>query len=345
MCVKVHSSTVHPSVEPSAENHEAEQVIAAAFERRTIMKSKIAAVLAVLSTTIVAVASPAIGAKNKNTAPAHDGFDTALVIPEIPFTHSTITRGAGIEEGEPQPSCGAVARTLWYRFTPESNTELLAEAVGQYSTIAVYTGSELTGLTENGCSLGSANFEATAGQTYHFQVGGLETARGNLQFSLKVDKWREKQLLAPTTVPVDVAEQNVPLLKFHGRPRSSDPDVYDVTIWVTGQQPINKGVRVGRRIPEIGPVELLKLPGHTGRLTVAARYRYDVTQQKCLVDDGPGQKCDAAVPIDTGNPGWVAGEGQQAEMVIDILGTYNGTTVVEQTVRIPIVGQVLALVP
>jgi hypothetical protein len=311
------------------------------------MNKKIAAAVAVLSTVLVGVASPAIGAKQKQgTAPAHDGFSSAVVVEGLPFSHSTITRGASIEEGEPQPSCGAVARTLWYRYTAGNNAALLAGTVGQFSTVAVYTGSDLTGLTEAACGLGTGiEFPATAGQTYHFQIGGLETARGNLQFSLKLDKWREKHLLAPTTVPVDVAEQDVPLLKFHGRPRASDPDVYDVTIWVTGQEPISKGVRVGRRIPEIGPVELLKLGGHTGRLTVGVRYRYDVTQQKCLVDDGPGQKCDAATPLDTGNPGWVVGEGQQAEMVIDILGTYNGVTVVQQTVRIPIVGQALALVP
>ncbi|MGH2730596.1 MAG: hypothetical protein ACRDJI_08295, partial [Actinomycetota bacterium] len=79
------------------------------------MKTKIAAAVAVLSMVLVSVASPAVGAKQKQrTAPAHDGFYFAMVAEEIPFLHTSVTRGASLEEGEPQPSCGAVAKTLWY---------------------------------------------------------------------------------------------------------------------------------------------------------------------------------------------------------------------------------------
>jgi hypothetical protein len=310
------------------------------------MNKKIAAAVAVLSTVLVGVASPAIGAKRQTTAPAHDGFGSAVVVEGLPFTHSTITRGASLEEGEPQPSCGAIARTLWYRFTAGADADLLAETVGQFNTVAVYTGSELGGLTEVACSLGSMiDFAGTAGQTYHFQVGGTDAARGNLTFGLEIDRWKEKDFLAPTTVPVDVPEINAALVKVEGKPRAADPDMYDLTVTVAGQSPISKGIRVGRRLPEIGPVELLKVPAQAVRVTVGVRYRYDVTQQKCILDDGPGQKCHAALPLDTGDPTWAAEEGHNAEMVIDVLMTLNGSTVTQQSLRIPIVGQALAILP
>ncbi len=54
----------------------------------------------------------------------------------------------------------------------------------------MYTGSTLATLTEVACNDDSIglqwlpSFPATAGQTYHFQVGGLAGDTGNLTFNL-----------------------------------------------------------------------------------------------------------------------------------------------------------------
>ena len=124
--------------------------------------------------------------------PPNDDFANSIAIPEpLPYMNSELTIGATDEAGEPSP-CGSIASTVWYDFTPTSNETLVADTFGSgYDTVlAVYTGPSLGSLTLVGCndqSFGNQSrivFSATAGTTYHFQVGGYFGAVGNLTFNL-----------------------------------------------------------------------------------------------------------------------------------------------------------------
>ncbi|OGO50033.1 MAG: hypothetical protein A2148_02980 [Chloroflexi bacterium RBG_16_68_14] len=119
--------------------------------------------------------------------PANDTFAGAVNIPGVPFTHSVDTLTATAEVDEPLSRClyyeGAdAAATVWYRFTPSTDTVLLADTIGtlgevSYNTfIAVYQGTSLADLTQVACGVPSypaarVAFQADAGQTYYFQVG------------------------------------------------------------------------------------------------------------------------------------------------------------------------------
>lgn len=115
--------------------------------------------------------------------PANDNFADATSITALPFTDSTDTLNATTEPGEPTPSCvyENADSTLWYSFTPDADTLLLADTTGSdfYGTfIAVYQGTSLSDLTQVACGTPSfpevrLAFQATGGKTYYFQVGGL----------------------------------------------------------------------------------------------------------------------------------------------------------------------------
>jgi PKD repeat protein len=122
-------------------------------------------------------------------APSNDDFGNAATISALPFSHTVDTAEATLQEGEPTPSCGSSARTVWYAFTPAETVFLTATASGNYDPfVAVYTGSTLADLSEVGCSFyWPLTFRATAGQTYYFQVAHRDYyVGGSVWFDLRV---------------------------------------------------------------------------------------------------------------------------------------------------------------
>ena len=122
----------------------------------------------------------------------NDPFASAVVIPGVPYVNSQFTTGFTVEAGEPQP-CAGIGSTAWYSFTPTSTGLLTADTLGSnYDTaLAVYTGATLGTLVNVGCDddglpgfLSQLSFNATAGVTYHFQVGGFAGDSGTLFFNL-----------------------------------------------------------------------------------------------------------------------------------------------------------------
>ncbi len=129
---------------------------------------------------------------NRQDRPANNDFANAEVVPaaQIPFLRTTDLSniGATTEAGEPTHA-GSSARskhTLWFRFTaPETRTYFASTAGNLYddwrarnTVVAVYTGSALGSLTQiaansDGLGLGHsiAQFNATAGTTYHIAIG------------------------------------------------------------------------------------------------------------------------------------------------------------------------------
>lgn len=124
--------------------------------------------------------------------PGNDNFADRAAIASLPYTASLDTSGATTEVGEPQP-CGIIGSTVWYSYTPSDDETLQAYTTwsGYDTVLAVYTGTTLENLISVACDDDSGpelnsliTFTATAGTTYHFQVGGFAGSSGDLHLSL-----------------------------------------------------------------------------------------------------------------------------------------------------------------
>lgn len=116
--------------------------------------------------------------------PANDNFADAATIPAIPFSTSVDVVAATTETHERESSCsfGPTVNTVWWSYTPASDTYVLADtpASGFFGNIlAVFQGQSIDDLTQVACgwaNSGDSNdselaFLAKAGQTYYFQAG------------------------------------------------------------------------------------------------------------------------------------------------------------------------------
>src|SRR5439155_11016267 len=97
--------------------------------------------------------------------PANDSFATASAFGPFPAHLTLSTGGATLEAGEPNavvsggsyscgPSNGSLVKSVWFTYTPGSAGTLTLSTAGSDfdTTIVVYTGSSLGGLTRTGCS-------------------------------------------------------------------------------------------------------------------------------------------------------------------------------------------------
>lgn len=102
--------------------------------------------------------------------PANDDFDSATVVPSLPFTDTVSTSEATTAFDD--PFCGD-AHSVWYSFTPTQSGTVAADTSGSdYTTaLSVYTGSR-GALSEVACAAFPAQvtFNATANTTYFFMV-------------------------------------------------------------------------------------------------------------------------------------------------------------------------------
>jgi hypothetical protein len=112
--------------------------------------------------------------------PPNDDFANATVVDPsaLPFSDTQSALAATRQTGEPTPSCpvlGPADNSWWYSFTPSrSGSYTVSGGSGGVPTVALYTGSTLSGLSERDCrSVGQnprLSFAATAGTTYHVRV-------------------------------------------------------------------------------------------------------------------------------------------------------------------------------
>lgn len=126
--------------------------------------------------------------------PPNDDFANASVVTSLPFADNVDVTAAGLEAGEPAPSCafGGQTGSIWYAITPTRSGSLSASipSASVNSVMGAYTGSSLGALKEVGCRQvgffggGVMTFHADAGTTYYIQV--LTYGNGSLQFGLDV---------------------------------------------------------------------------------------------------------------------------------------------------------------
>jgi hypothetical protein len=122
-------------------------------------------------------------------APTNDNFANATSVPSLPFNSVVNTADSTTEPGEPQV-CNFMSQTVWYSFTPSTNTMVSADNSGTaFATgLNVYqaSGPGLFGLNFLGCAQGPnpVTFSAQAGTTYYIQTGILFGAVGDLHVNL-----------------------------------------------------------------------------------------------------------------------------------------------------------------
>jgi hypothetical protein len=141
----------------------------------------------------LALACAAVWPAAALAAPGHDSFPGQTVAGSV-VEVSGSTVGATVQASEPDYMYYSNTGTVWYSWTaPASGTVLVRTGGSDFSpTIAVYTGSVINGLSfvagnQRQYESGSLEFDADAGTTYRFQVGGYGNATGHLEFQLIQD--------------------------------------------------------------------------------------------------------------------------------------------------------------
>ncbi|MEA2372416.1 MAG: hypothetical protein QOH12_2810 [Solirubrobacteraceae bacterium] len=116
--------------------------------------------------------------------PSNDDFAGATAIGSTPFSGSTDLTAATVQPGEPA-GCqgGAAAATGWYAFTPGQAGSYVARR-SDFGTIAAYTGTGVSSLTQVACASGQLYFHADAGTTYYLQIAGPSFQGGPVQLTL-----------------------------------------------------------------------------------------------------------------------------------------------------------------
>ncbi len=141
----------------------------------------------VLTGLLALYAAPVLAA-----TPANDDFDSAVVIPGIPYSDALDTSGATTSADD--PDCVGQGPTVWYTFTPSTDMRLAANTFGSDydTTLSVYNGSRgaLIQIACNDDAFGLQSqvaFDALAGETYYFMVGAFAGGPGgNLVFYLDI---------------------------------------------------------------------------------------------------------------------------------------------------------------
>lgn len=110
-----------------------------------------------------------------SAAPINDAFADAIEITSLPLTHEVAIGTATGEAGEPAPSSGAcgASRTIWYRYTPTSLTNIAINAqISDVDThVALYDGSSLGDLRALACApYGRLEATPRPGREYFIQI-------------------------------------------------------------------------------------------------------------------------------------------------------------------------------
>lgn len=336
-------------------------------------------VAAVLVGALVQAGPAQAGKRKKNrarpapAAPANDNFAAAKAVSKVPFESSLNNRAATVESGEPQ-SCGSATNTVWFSFTPTSDTDLVARAASESITTAlgVYVDKDpkdpettpaLDSLQQVGCAGGTSTasevaFYGFSDETYYLQVAGANGSAGRIGFELlRGDApdvilgepgalphgWKERVLLEPTTA--EYKSDGVDLITFDGRPNPVDPKLYDIDITVAGQALPQISVFTDGRLKDEHHYSALG-PSHT-YVTVGMRVRYDTDGQQCVL--GVGGECKLLLPSVPSTEDIISRRAYRAELIVDLqLERKAGLAaipLIEQTVRIPLAGYVAALLP
>jgi len=166
-----------------------------------------------VATGLIAVLLPLMA---RATVPSNDDIGSATIVSTLPFSTTQDTSGATVAADD--PFCSGRSATVWFAFTPTSNTSVTANTFGSNydTTLSVWTGARgsLNLVTCNDDFQGlqsKVTFTASAGVTYFFMVSAFSTGPGgSLSFSVNQfsapqnDDFNNATVL--TTLPSQAAE-------------------------------------------------------------------------------------------------------------------------------------------
>jgi hypothetical protein len=147
--------------------------------KRPLLVGVLLVVIGLLNIPIAAAASP----------PANDDFADATVINELPFSDAVSTAEATEEPEDSLPGC-IFSNSVWYAFTPTTNTKVIASAeASDYEVVlGVFTGTRdaLTPV-HPACFMARYAMSLTADTTYYFVASRTnDIDLGNLVFDLRI---------------------------------------------------------------------------------------------------------------------------------------------------------------
>ena len=152
----------------------------------------------ICTVTVAALACMFVSAAPANAAePSNDDFAAATEITQLPFSETVDGSEASVEPGEETVCNGGVA-SVWYRFTPDRDMSVKAEAndniTFQTVALSVYTGTSLDALTLVTCGTQSplgyfypqlVDFDATAGTTYYIRAADFNGTLATFTFDVE----------------------------------------------------------------------------------------------------------------------------------------------------------------
>ena len=214
-----------------------------------------------------------------------DAFGAAAGVATLPYQQTgATTASATVEAGEPTPSCGAIGKTVWFRYTPAASGTLIADTIGSgFDTLlAVYRGSSLAGLTQVGCNDDIDNAANNLASKAQFAV----TARPDV---LRAGRWLQGPERRPGVrsahVPPDGGAGRAGQRRVRGRRRRRHAAVHAR----------GRSTRVPRRPrPASRPRRARPPPGR------APWFRYAPTASGTLVADTVGSDFDTVLAVHRG---------------------------------------------
>ena len=178
------------------------------------------------------------------TRPVNDAFaDAATVAGTPPAAVDGTNVAATSEDGEPLHAGLAGGTSVWYRWTPDTSTEVTLDTCSgsDFDTmLAVYTGSSLPDLevvrsNDDRCGRQSGvTFQAIAGTTYRIAVDGWAGAQGSFHLSLVEsnrpanDDFDNAEVLTGAPPIEGVTGTNVEATLETGEPQDS---IGSATVW------------------------------------------------------------------------------------------------------------------
>lgn len=125
--------------------------------------------------------------------PFNDDFEGRAIVSGATLALRSNNRDATLEAGEPSHPNADASRTLWWEWSPGTTSAVSLSTLGSDydTTLAVYTGNSLNGLTliaandNDGSRLTSrVTFEARTGISYRVSIGGKNDGSGYTQFNV-----------------------------------------------------------------------------------------------------------------------------------------------------------------
>ena len=307
------------------------------------MKSKLislAAVICILSL----FAGSASAATRK---PANDDVRRAFKIAATEFTGDGTLAGATLQSTEPQPSCGAITSSVWYRFEAPLSKKFAADVQTTFGATVTAYRTQDNQLIEVACSIGTdvarIEFPAVPGEAILVQVASTTTTKGSFTLTLAPSRWQERTIHS-YTFDRQSGETKIPLLRIKGAPRATDPSMYDLSVGVSNQRETSVGLLTFGLLKEEINQELVTIPASATHVSVVIAARYDTGQQKCLADGGPNSSCQATSPV-SDPAALLNAESGKTDLVIHVTAIRNGQVLVDQALSVPLAGQATAILP